>query len=220
MPMTPEQRESQNSGPLLSGWEISAAVVRCLVYRLPSWLDAVAKQMGDPVRIKRAAPSAIVIRDDVTDATKGQFPAVIVDFRAARPRQNGDGEVHGTFAIEIVAVVDDTKLGQALKLAGIYAAAIQACLTTTLHEYAGDLIREVEPGPYTVDKRDPSGAVADVLMQVQAGPMFSRFGYLAPPDPEEPGPDDQGEQTVITNVDLTYEANPAGGSQHGTTQDQ
>lgn len=216
--MTPEQRDARAAGPLLSGWEIAASVVRCLVLRLPPWLDEVAKQLGDPVRVKR--PTAIVIRDSVSDATKGQFPNIVVDFRAVRPSQNGDGEVNGTFAVEVIASTDDTELGDALKLMGIYAAAIQACLTTTLHEYAGGLAGDVSPGPYAVDKRDPSGAVADVLMQVQAGPMFSRSGYLAPPDPEEPGPDDQGEQTVITNVDLTYEANPAGGSQHGTTQDQ
>lgn len=211
-PLTPEQREARNAGPLMSGWEVARAATRTLLLRLDPWLDEVAHQMGEQVRVKR--PKAIVIRDSVSDATKGQFPAIVVDFRAVKPRQNGDGEVHGTFAVEVIAVTDDTDLGHALKLMGIYAAAIQACVTTTLHEYAGGLVRNVGPGPYTVDKRDPTGAVADVLMEVQAGPMFSIYGRLEPPT-ENPGPDDQGEQTVITNVDLTYEAHPAGGSPDG-----
>lgn len=217
MPMTPAQREQRNAGPTLSGWEIARAVVRCLYFRLGPWLDEVARQMGEAdTRVKR--PKAVVIRDDVSDATKGQFPNVVVDFRAMQPRQNGDGEFNGTFAVEVIASTDDTDLGQALKLMGIYATAIQACLTTTLHEYAGGLVFDVAPGPHAVDKRDQSGAVADVLMQVQAGPLFSRFGYLEPPDPEEPGPDNQGDQNPITNVDLTYEAHPAGGGAHdGTT---
>lgn len=215
MPMAPEQREHRSAGPLTSGWEVARAVVRCLALRLPPWLDEVSRQMGDPVRVKR--PKAVVIRDSVSDATKGQFPNIVVDFRAVRPRQNGDGEIHGTFAVEVIAATDDTDLGQALKLMGIYAAAIQACVTTTLHEYAGGLVRDVAPGPYAVDKRDTSGAVADVLMQIQAGPMFSRHGYLEPPV-DEPGPDDQGEQTVITNVDLHVEAHPAGGAGDGDTQ--
>lgn len=214
MPMTPAQREARNAGPLLSGWEVARAVTRTLLFRLGPWLDETARQMGDDVRVKR--PKVIVVRDGVSDAMAGQFPAIVVDFRSANPRQNGDGELHGTFTVEVIAVTDDTDLGQALKLMGIYAAAIQACLTTTLHEYAGGLCRDVAPGPYTIDKRDPTGAVADVLMQIQAGPMLSRFGRLeAPPTDPPPGPDDQGNQNPITNVDLTYEAHPAGGSPDG-----
>lgn len=217
MPMTPEQREARAAGPLMSGWEISRAVVRCLIHRLGPWLDEVARQHGEPLRVKR--PKVVVIRDGVDDATKGQFPAIVVDYRGAAPRQNGDSELHGTMTVEVIAVTDDTDLGDALKLMSLYATAIQACLTTTLHEYAGGLARDASPGPHTVDKRDPTGAVADVLMQVQAGPLFTRFGYLDAPDPENPGPDNQGEQTVITNVDLTYGVHPAGGSQDGATQD-
>ncbi len=216
MPMTPAQREARNAGPLMSGWEISQAIVRCLALRLPPWLDEAARQQGAPVKVKH--PLAVVVRDNVSNATKGKFPAIVVDYRSAKPRQDSDGDVEGALTVRIIAVVDDTDLGWAMRLAGIYEVAMQACLVNTLHEYSA-FVRDIAPLGSDVDKRDPSGAVADVYMQVKAGPMFSRNGYLeAPPTDPPPGPDDQGEQVVITNVDLHVEANPAGGAGDGNTQ--
>lgn len=210
--MTIEQRRQRNAGPLVTGWEVARAVVRTLALRLPPWLDEAARQQGLEGIVPR--PHAVVLRGGTDDYGEDVYPGVVVSYRATRSRRRSDGEVESDLQIRVVTIVDENDRDVAMRTAALYETAIQACLVTTLAEYAGDLVRgEIEPQQSGVEPRAPSGATADVQLTVTAGPTFSRNGYLAPlPGGEQTEPDDQGDQAPITNVELVAEPQAAGAS--------
>jgi hypothetical protein len=200
-PMPVEQRQARNAGPLMSGWEVARVAALALYERLPAWLDETARQQGTVARVQR--PMWVGLRDNDDPQAKGKRPQVVVDYRTSRYSQGSD-YYRAEIALRILAVIDDTKLGEALRKAAVYEIAIAACLTNSMHLYS-DMVRDIAPAASGVDAMDPSGAVADVLMTVQAEAVMDRGPVLLPPDPIEPGPDDQGDQPVViaTNLDLT-----------------
>jgi hypothetical protein len=208
--MTVEQRRRRNAGPLLSGGEIARAAVRTLALRLAPWLDEAARQQGLEIAVPR--PHAVVLGSAI-DETAGGYPAVAVTHRAIRIRQHSDRELDGEFQLRVLAAVADDDRDEAFRIAAIYEVAIQACLVNTLGEYAPGILHDITPMQSGVEPRTPAGAACDVLFTVTGGPLLSRDGYLAvPPEGAPPGPDDQGDQGTIEDVELVTDPHPAGGT--------
>lgn len=207
-PMPAADREVRQSGPLLDEWQIMQGIGRCLHQRLVPWLDEVARQQGDPVRVQR--PKWIGVWRGEQGLPDEQIPRVMVLCRDTdKVEHRSDGEVWAWWDVQVGALVDMTDDGGtgAIRFASIYGAAIRACVA--IHAVAHlDQLANVEWTGGRTDGLLPTGAVTTQKFRVLAGPMFATSGALEPqpPDPEPEGPDDQGDQPVVIETNLELEA--------------
>lgn len=202
--MTSEEREVRQAGPLLDGWEIARAVAQCLYMRLPSWLDEVARQQGDPDGVQRPAWVGLMTNEE--ELPKGMFPRVMVATQSGAAEYRSDGEAWARWDVRVAAMVDVTRLEVAVHLASVYAAAIAACVGIHAVEHL-DQIADVRWLGGPVQATEPTGAITAQRFEVLAGPAFALSGHLDPlPEDPPPGPVDQGDSPVITHTNLDLSA--------------
>lgn len=160
------------------------------VERQNTWLTA-----GDLV-----APESWNTVSAVDDWPTDRLPAVVTinGGSDADPERDEDGIYHELWVLHVMIVVSASKLRDATRLAGAYAAALRAAVTQNLASYsdnvAGVLAGRIDPRPLPL--RDPTrvDTVAAGLVAfrvVVPNVLTDIVSVMAPPeDPDVPAPDD------------------------------
>lgn len=207
-PMPAEQRAVRQAGPLLDSWQFQQAIAHCLERRLVPWLDEAGRQQGTPGLVPR--PGWIGVWHAEAPALAAQSPRVLVSARKMeRDALHIDGGVHCWWKLEVEAAVLLEDRAEAERLAGLYGAAIRACVGLSLVEDFEQAIdvrfrreRHVMPEPDAVQTPGISIQTFGVL----AGPLFSLSGSLAPASETPTTPDDQGDQPTVARTHLELDA--------------
>jgi hypothetical protein len=206
-PMTLEDRQARQAGPIVDGWQIAQSVGTCLFQRLIGWLDETARQQGDPKPVQR--PKWIGVLRGEDGMPEEQIPRVMVACSGTTrtPDRRSDGEVYPWWDVQVAALCDDTDPGMAYRLASIYGAAIAACVDNHAVDHS-DVIDTVEWVGGTSTVLLPTGGLTTQRFEVLAGPAFSTHGRLVTTPWPQPDGDDQGNQSVVVNTNLELHAHP------------
>ena len=168
-------------------------VIAALKTWLPSSLnEAIAQDSKAPAKV--AVPRSYIVVSEDDRWPEDQLPAIVVTspgFVDAPDRAKGDGSWHGTWALEVTAIVKGRNAPEARRIAQLYWTAI--CIAVLQRRSLGEPYQATVLSDAALDsvpiekRRTLAGATA--LFHVEVQSMFSDFDGPRTPEPPDPMPD-------------------------------